>query len=283
MALEPGVVALVLLAALFHASWNALVKNGQDRLATMSLVIGVGGLIGLLGLPFVALPAAGAWPWLLASVALHQVYFAVLLLAYRSGDLSQVYPIARGTAPMLVALGAWILAGEVLSPVEALGVAIVSLGIVSLAWRRGLRPSGEWSALCFALMTACSIGLYSLADGLGVRSAGTALGYIFMLFFLEALPFLAFALWWRGPSLWRFAPGELRAGLLGGVISVVAYGCVIWAFSQGPMAHIVALRETSVLIAAGIGAWLLKEPFGRQRIAASAVVACGAVLLNAGF
>ena len=282
MALSPGVVALVLLAALLHASWNALVKSGQDRVATMALVIGVGGLIGLAGLPFVPLPAPAAWPWLLLSVLLHQTYFATLLLAYRTGDLSQVYPVARGAAPLLVALGAWLLADEALSPAETLGVAIVSLGIVSLAWRRGLRPSGEWPALCFALLTAGSIGLYSLADGLGVRSAGHALSYILWLFALQAVPFLAFVAWRHGKALRRVDRATLRAGLIGGAIAMAAYGCVIWAFSQGPMAHIVALRETSVLIAAALGAWLLKEPFGPRRIAASAVVAGGAVLLNAG-
>ena len=283
MQLELEIVALVLAAALMHATWNALVKNGRDRLGTMALVNGTGGLAGLVMLPFLPLPAPEAWPWLLASMVLHQIYYAALLLAYRTGDLSQVYPLARGTAPLLVAVGAWLLAGETLSQAEAAGVVIVSLGILSLAWRRGLRPEGEWAALGFALLTACSIGLYSLADGMGVRLSGDALGYIAWLFVLDAIPFLVFAIWRRGWSILPADAAELRNGVLGGLVSLGAYGCVIWAFSQGPMAHIVALRETSVLIAAGIGAYLLKEPFGPRRIAASAVVAGGAVLLNAGF
>lgn len=282
MALEPGVVGLVLLAALLHASWNALIKSGGDRLVAMALLTGTAGLIGLAGLPFVPVPAPGAWPWLLTSVAVHQVYFATLILAYRTGDLSQVYPVARGTAPLMVALGAWLLAGEALSAAEAAGVAIVSLGIVSLSWRRGARPSGESRALVFALMTAAGIAIYSLADGLGVRASGHAVGYILWLFTLQAVPFVAFVAWRRGRRLFEVSRADLRSGALGGAIAMTAYGCVIWALGQGPMAHIVALRETSVLIAAALGAWLLKEPFGRHRIAASAVVACGAVLLNAG-
>jgi drug/metabolite transporter (DMT)-like permease len=280
MALDPGVVALVLLAALLHATWNALIKSGGDRLAAMALLTATSCLIGLAGLPFVPVPEAAAWPWLLMSVAVHQAYFATLILAYRTGDLSQVYPIARGTAPMLVAVGAWLLAGEVLTLAEAVGVVVLSLGIVSLSWRRGLRPHGEAQALLFALMTAVSIALYSLADGLGVRASGHAVGYILWLFFLQAPPFLAFVAWRRGRRLLEIAPRDLRNGLAGGAISMAAYGCVIWALGQGPMAHVVALRETSVILAALLGTLFLGEPFGRRRIAAACTVAAGAALLQ---
>jgi drug/metabolite transporter (DMT)-like permease len=283
MSLDPGVLALVLLAAALHASWNALVKAGGDRLAVLAITMGAPSLLLWLALPFVPAPAVAAWPYLFASVVVHTAYYACLIHAYRHGDLSQVYPIARGTAPLLVAAGAWALAGEALSPAELAGVLILCGGIVSLAWRRnGPAHDGEVKAVGFALLTSLMIGLYSVTDGLGVRGAGTAAGYIFWLFAIEGLPLLFYALWRRrGRIRAAFAP-SLKAGLGGAVISCLAYGIVIWAMSLGPMAHVVALRETSVIMAAALGALVLKEPFGHRRIAAAAVVAGGAVLLQAG-
>jgi drug/metabolite transporter (DMT)-like permease len=287
MALDFGVIALVLLAAVLHASWNALVKSGGDRLVVLALVIVTPGVISALALPLVAAPEAASWPYLLASALIHYLYFAALFWAYEHGDLSQVYPIARGSAPLLVAVGAWLLAGEALTTPEWLGVLVVSVGIVSLAWRRGGWQSAAWrdgelKAVGFAVLTGLTIAGYSVADGMGVRRAESELGYILWLFAFKWPPLLAWALW-RRRGRWQsaFRP-YLRRGLFGGLLTGAAYGTVIWCMSLGPMAHIVALRETSVLIAAAIGTLLLKEPFGRHRIAAAAVVAAGAVLLNVG-
>ncbi len=283
MALDIGVVALVLLAAVLHATWNAFVKAGADRLAVLTLAMAVPAVPCALALPFVPVPAPAAWPYIAVSIAVHSSYYACLLYAYRHGDLSQVYPVARGTAPLLVALGAWAAAGEALSWQEAAGVLIVCAGIMSLAWSRGsLGPDGQFKAVGFALLTSLNIGLYSVIDGLGVRGAGTAIGYILWLFALEGLPLFAFTLWRRrGQIRAAFGP-NLKPGIGGALISSLAYGIVIWAMSLGPMAHVVALRETSVIMAAAIGALVLKEPFGGRRIAAAAVVAAGAVLLQAG-
>lgn len=283
MTLDIGVVALVLLAAVLHATWNAFVKAGADRLAVLTLAMAAPAPLCALALPFVPLPNVASWPYLLASIIIHTSYYACLLFAYRHGDLSQVYPVARGTAPVLVAFGAWIMAGEVLRPRELAGVLIVSTGIMSLAWRRGgATRDGEFAAIGFALLTSLNIGLYSVTDGLGVRNAGTAIGYILWMFALEGLPLLAFTLWVRrGRIRASFAP-SLKAGIGGALISSLAYGIVIWAMSVAPMAHVVALRETSVIMAAAIGALVLKEPFGGRRIAAAAVVAAGAVLLQIG-
>ncbi|MEM7223564.1 MAG: EamA family transporter [Pseudomonadota bacterium] len=284
MALSPGVIALVLLAALCHASWNALVKSGADRLVMMNYTIGFSGVISFFIAPFVPLPAAAAWPFLIGSTLIHLTYYASLIYAYKHGDLSQVYPIARGSAPVIVAAGAWLAASEALSPAELLGVLIVSGGIVSLAWRgrRQARPDGEVKAVGFALLTACAIGGYSLVDGMGVRRAGNAASYIVWLFIFEIVPLFAFT-WYRrrGRLVAAFAP-HLKIGLIGGVIAGTAYAIAIWAMSQGPMAHVVALRETSVIMAAIIGALVLKEPFGPRRIAAAAVVTLGALLLQVG-
>ena len=284
MALTPGVIALVLLAALCHASWNALVKSGADRLVMMNYTIGVSSVLCFFIAPFVPLPNAAAWPFLIASLLIHLAYYAALLYAYEHGDLSQVYPIARGSAPVIVAGGAWLAANEALSPAELAGVLIVSGGIISLAWRgrRATRPEGELKAVGFALLTACTIGSYSLVDGLGVRRSGNAASYIVWLFVLEIIPLFAFTAWRRrGRLVADFAP-HFKIGLVGGVIAGTAYAIAIWAMSQGPMAHVVALRETSVIMAAIIGALVLKEPFGPRRIAAASVVAAGAVLLQTG-
>ncbi|MEM7172671.1 MAG: EamA family transporter [Pseudomonadota bacterium] len=288
MTLEPGVLALVLLAAVCHASWNALVKAGRDRLVMQCLVISTPGVVSIFALPFVPFPAPESWPFIALSVLIHQIYYAVLLMAYRQGDLSQVYPIARGAAPALVAILAWIFAGEVLSTVEIAGLLIVSGGIISLSrFASFFRPShrfrkGELISISFALLTALNIGLYSFVDGTGVRLSGSAASYILWLFVLEAVPLAAVTLWLRRHDLkGAFAP-NLKNGLAGGLIAGLAYGIVIWAMGQAPMAHVVALRETSVIIAALIGTRLLGEPFGRSRLLAATIVVIGAALLNSG-
>lgn len=286
MVLDAGVLSLVLLAAVLHASWNALVKAGEDKLVMQTLVICVHGYLAMPLLFFLPLPDPASWPYLGLSALIHFVYYAGVIGAYRHGDLSQVYPIARGSAPALVALGAWILAGEALSAAELLGVFTVSLGIVSLTglpWQlRGQGDGREAKAIGFALLTGATIASYTLADGLGVRESGHALSYILWLFALEAVPLTAFTLWRRrGRVVAAFKP-HLKAGVIGSLLSGLAYGIVIWAMSVAPMAHVVALRETSVLIAAIIGTRLLREPFGRKRIAAAAVVAAGAILLETG-
>jgi len=282
MAVDPGVLILVLCAAALHATWNALVKAGTDRLVMTTLVM-LGPVPLCIAALFVLPPLApGAWPFLAASAVLHYLYYALLIGAYAHGDLSQVYPISRGAAPALVALAAWVFAAEALRTAEAIGVAVVSLGIMSLAWRRGVRPSAETRAVALALLNAATIASYLMVDGMGARRAGQPFTYIAWLFVLEALPLVAFTLWRRrGRMADAFAP-RLKVGLLGGLIAGLSYGITIWAMSRGPIAHIVALRETSVLMGAAIGVVVLKEPLGRRRILAATAVAAGAYLLNAG-
>jgi drug/metabolite transporter (DMT)-like permease len=280
------VYGLVLLAALLHASWNALVKSGGDKLAVQTLVIFFHIPPALLFLPFVPFPTPLAWLCIAGSTLVHTLYYAALVGAYRVGDLSQVYPIARGSAPLLVALGAFMILGETLSPLESIGLLILSAGLISLAWRR--RAGGEREAfkagsspVLLALATGFTIGGYSLIDGIGGRAAETVFSYIVWLFILEPLPLVFFALSRRGWSLAPFRPYWKR-GLIGGIISGVAYGIVIWAMSVAPLAHVIALRETSVVLAAAIGMLFLGEGFGPLRLAAALLVACGAVLLRVG-
>src|SRR5262249_13392848 len=219
MGLDPLVTLLVLLAAAMPASWNALVKANADRLAMRSLVIFFSGLPAVVGLFFVPLPAVAALPFLAASLIVHGFYYVSLLGAYRHGDLSQVYPIARGAAPLLVALGAWAFAGETMSPLEWLGVIIVSRAIMSLAAPHRIARDGEFKAIGFALATGLTIALYSLCDGVGVRRSGASLSYILWLLAVESPPVLLVGLWRRrGRIRASFAPA-LPLAIVGGIMA----------------------------------------------------------------
>ncbi len=282
MALDFGVILLILLAAALHASWNALVKAGGDTLVMQTLVIFVPSLPCLVLIPLLPLPAPESWLFLAISTVVHYLYYYFVVMSYRHGDLSQVYPIARGAAPALVAIGAWFLADESLSPAEWLGVSIVCCGIISLAWRKGALRDGLGMGVGFALLNSLTIATYLVADGLGIRRSGNELAYIAWLFPLEGVPLLAFTLWRRWGRLHQAFMPHIKTGLIGGVVAGLSYGIALWTMTLGPLAHIVALRETSVVMAAIIGTVFLAEPFGRRRILAAALVALGAVLLNAG-
>ncbi len=284
MTLDPGVLLLVLLAAVLHASWNALIKAGGDHLVMTTVIMFVPILPAVTIILAQPAMADAAWPYVILSAVVHWVYFGVLISAYRYGDMSQVYPIARGAAPALVALAAWVFEGEALTAIETLGVLIVSAGIVSLAWRRrgGTVLAHEPKAIGFALLTALTIAIYLLADGMGGRRSGSALVYICWLFVLQGVPLVAFTLWRRRGRIGDAFRPHLKQGLLGGAIAGISYSIAIWAMSVAPLAHVVAVRETSVLFGAILGALVLKESFGRYRILASAVVVAGAVLLNLG-
>ena len=273
------IAAVVLLAALLHAAWNAMLGAGEDRALDTALVATGGSIIAAAMLPFLPLPAPASWPYVLASVAIHTAYFAALAGAYRGGDFSPAYALMRGTAPVLTALGGW-LAGERLAGSQWLGVLLVSGGVAALGTlgRRG--GAGTWRATAWALGNAVVIAAYTLVDGRGVRLSGHAPSYTLWVFFLDVLPLLAWTLATRGREAARYAAGRWRRGLAGGALMVTAYGLVLWSMTRAPVAAVAALRETSVVFAALIGARLLREPFGAARIAAAAVVAAGAALLE---
>jgi drug/metabolite transporter (DMT)-like permease len=279
--LGPAAAALVLLAALMHAGWNALVKGAGDRMTTLTLVFVSPAPIALFAAIFLLpAPARASWPFILGSVAVHIGYFAGLIKAYRYGDLSQVYPLARGAAPILAAGLSAMAAGELISTGGMIGVALVSLGTASLAFERG-RPRGEKGrALAFALLTVFTIASYTVIDGLGVRRAGTSLGYIAWLFSLDGLPPLAASVLWRRGEALLSLRSSWRTGVIGGLLSFAAYGIAIWAMSEGAIAQVAALRETGVVFAAAIGALFLCEPFGGRRILAASLVAAGVALLQ---
>jgi len=279
MALDPLTLGLVLLAALSHAGWNALVKADEDRLASLAAMLLASAALSAPVAVLIARPAPAAWPWLLLSVAVHLVYCVLLLRAYRYGDLSHVYPIARGLGPLLVAAATGRLIGEHLQLHEAMGVALASLGILSLALVDGvaalaLRPT-LWAVAC-----GVSIGAFTLIDGIGVRASGRPVGYVAWLNLVEGLLFFSYALQRRRGRLWTYLrTSPLRvAGM--GIVAAGTYGVVVWAMARGPVAHVAALRETSVLFAALFGSALLGEPFGHRRLAAAGVIAGGLVLMN---
>ncbi|GES32294.1 EamA family transporter [Streptomyces angustmyceticus] len=279
--MTPLVVAAVLLAAVTHASWNAIAHGIRDQLLAFTLVGGGGALCGLAMAAVTPLPAAGAWPFLLASAVLHIVYQALLMQSFRLGEFGQMYPIARGTAPLVVTVLAAVFVHEVPDAWALAGVALASAGLVGVAlW--GIRGSGtkpHWPALVAALATGLAIASYTTVDGLGVRASGTSLGYIAWLMILEGIVIPAYALATRRRRLLtELRPIALR-GLAGGVLSVFAYGLVLWAQTRAPLAPIAALRESSIIVGAAIGAVFFKERFGVPRIAAAGLMVIGIGLM----
>ncbi|UQI43294.1 DMT family transporter [Streptomyces sp. HU2014] len=283
--MTPLVVAAVLAAAVTHASWNAIAHGIKDQLLAFTLVGGGGALCGFALLPFVPGVAGGAWPYLLASAVLHVVYQLLLMRSFTLGDFGQMYPIARGSAPLAVTVLAAVFAGELPDAWQLAGVAVASAGLVGLAlW--GIRGSGarpHWPAITAALATGLAIAAYTVVDGLGVRASGSPLGYIAWLMILEGLAIPAYALATRRGRLVAGLRPHAARGLLGGVLSVFAYGLVLWAQTRAALAPIAALRESSIIVGAAIGAVVMKERFGAPRIAAAGLMVVGiGLMLHAG-
>lgn len=279
--MEPLVFAMVAFAAVLHAVWNALVKVHGDRLVAMTLVNASGGLVALCLLPFVSVPDPASWPYLLGSAIVHLFYYGFLIASYRHGDLSQVYPIARGAAPLLVAVGAFLFAGERLALTGLVAVALISAGILSLALGRA-HGHHRTSSVVYALLTGVTIATYTVLDGLGGRATQHVQDYIVWLFFLDSFPLLGLTLVLRRGRFLGTVQAGWKSATAGGMLAMVAYGLVIWAMSLTPMTYVSALRETSVIVAALIGVHLLKEPMGGTRVAAAALVAAGIILLQVG-
>ena len=284
--MDDAVFAAVLAAALMHAGWNAVVKVGLDRFSSVLLLSLVQSGLALALLPFFPLPAAPSWPWLAASALLHTGYKLFLIRAYEHGDLSQVYPLARGTAPLIVALVGATLLGEAPTLGKALAVASIGLGVVlmSAEGRNAggtARPAASRKALAWALGTAAFTASYTLVDGVGARLSGTASGFTLWMFVGDGLGMLAFALKARGQhALPRLLPAW-RSGLAAGAMSLGSYWIAIWAFTRAPIALVAALRETSVLFAMLIAVFLLGERAGPRRWCAAALVTAGVMLMRA--
>jgi uncharacterized membrane protein len=275
------VVPVVLFAAVLHASWNALVKPVGDRLALMTLMTVVSSAICVPLALLAGAPRTAAWPELGASMLLHTVYNLLLIETYQDGDFNQVYPIARGTAPPTVAIAAAIFVGESLSPVQTGGVLGVSAGLFTLA--AGGRP-GTRRAVGFALLTGLAIATYTVVDGVGVRRSGSTLGYTAWLFLgnglLMAVAMLAART--RSKAGFRIPRSLLARGVTAGALSLAAYGFVLWAQTRGQLAVVAALRETSVVFGAILGAIVFDEQMPARRILASILIVLGAAALALG-
>lgn len=272
----------VILAAFLHASWNAMVKGGGDKDAAMAAVV-LGHLpAALLTLPFVAAPLPAALPWLAGGIALHLGYQLFLIAGYRLGDLTQVYPIARGSAPLIVAAVSVAFLSETLGRSELVAVLMIGVGIISISLVRHTDGSRNPRAVAMALITGCFIAAYSLVDGMGARAAGTAMGYWSWAAIGNAVVFTGWMAA-RKPAVLRRLPGDkglIRTGLLGGTASYLAYALVIWAFTQAPIALVTALRETSIIFALLIGVFVLRERLNLAKVISTAVTISGAILLR---
>lgn len=276
MSIEVG--AIVLLAAALHAGWNALIKVRGDRLIVMAVVTLAGSMISLPFLLFVESPQPAVWPLLALTILLHTGYHLFLPLAYNHGDLGQVYPVARGSAPLLVALGAFVVAGETLGPLSLAGVLCLAAGVISLTFDRKIGLGINPKAVLYALMTGIFIASYTVVDGVGVRQSGSILGFAVWLTVGDGL-LTAFVVYcWKGNAIWRVARHNLGTATLGGAMQVGAYWIIVWALALAPMAMVSALRATSVLFAALLSTFLLKEGFGVWRFVSAGLVTLGLIL-----
>lgn len=271
-----AVIAIVLFAALLHAVWNALVKGATDRAVTLGLIATGHVVPAAFIVWFVPPPAPAAIPFIVASTVIHWGYYVFLNLSYRFADLSFAYPVARGLAPVLIALGALFVADEHLAPLAWAGIATVSAGILTLAAVRHADPKGFAAAVATGLIIAS----YSIVDGLGIRASGSPVGYVAWLFLAEIfVAAYVFATRWR--RMTALPRRALAIGLSGGAISALAYGVVLYAKTLAPLGIVSALRETSVIFAAMIGVVLMGEGPAARRILAAVIVACGIILLTA--
>ena len=280
------VVAVVLFAALLHASWNAIVKSGKDTFLSTVLVSVGAALISLAVLPFVDAPAPASWPWLAASAVAQLAYYSLLAAAYKAGDMSHAYPLMRGSAPLIVALASWPLIGERLSAMQTGAVACICAGILGL-YLAARRPAtgtanNTGRATAFALGNACVIASYTLIDGIGVRLSGAPAAYTMWIFVLNGAGLLLWTLLRRRAGLLAYAQTQWRLAAFGGFGTLASYGLALWAMTQAPVAAIAALRETSILFAIAIAALFLREKISPRRYVAIALVAVGAVLMRAG-
>jgi len=284
------VVLAVLCGALLHAGWNALVKSSGDKQADTALVHFLGAVVALPVALWVGLPPAQCWPFMAASLVIHVGYYVALAGAYQHGELGLTYPIMRGVAPLIVALGSAVVIGEVPSAGAWLGIIGITVGVALVGLAHPGQALHHGKALAFAFANAGIIAAYTFVDGLGVRLAGPTLpevlSYVLWLFVLDGLPYPLLVWWRRGPEgraqILRYARQRWPLATLGGMASIGSYAIALWAMTRAPVASVAALRETSVLFATVLGTLLLKERFGLQRAVGAVVIVGGVMALRLG-
>ena len=267
---------LVILSAIAHAVWNALVKSAGDRMLTMVAIRTTGMLLGLIALPFVEWPAPASWKWLAVTAVVMFAYYALLVRSYGVGDMSVVYPLARGLAPVLTTIAAFLAIGESLGTGQVMAVVLISLGIMALSFGAG----ASRAVIGLAVATGVSVATYSFFAGLGVRSAGTILGFQACLEIVTGFGTFCYAALVRGPDLLAYARRHGGIGLFAGTVSVAGFLAYLAAARSLPLGPVSAVRETSVIFGAVLGTFVLKEGFGPRRLAAALLVTAGIVLLG---
>jgi drug/metabolite transporter (DMT)-like permease len=278
--MELTVFSAVLFAALLHAGWNALVKFSDDRLLVLAIMKVGTTLFALAAVPFVDVPPIEAWPNILASTAIHTAYFIFLTIAYRLGDLGQIYPISRGTAPLIVAVLAAAFLDETLSGSASVALLLITAGIMSLAITRGDDGIGRPKAVMAALATACFTAGYTVVDGAGARATGDALSYIIWLNVVNGIPIIAIALVFRRAQLRNGVPRTWRFGSISGIVSLLSYWIILWAGTQAPLALVAALRESSMIFALILGVVFLGEKIDLRRVASVFTTMAGTAMLK---
>lgn len=277
-----GVFFVVLFAAFLHALWNALIKVDGDGLTAMAVIVVVQAALSVLLIAFVPFPHAAGWPFLLGAAILHTAYRLFLVESYRFGDLVHVYPITRGSSPLIVAILAMAFTGETIDPQSLSAIFIISIGIMSMSFAPHLDRTKDARAVVLALATGTFAAVYTIVDGLGARHAGSASGYMIWVSLLDAVVFLPVVQVQRHPALWPSSARRWLAGTIAGATGFVAYWLVIWALTVAPMGSVSALRSTSIGFALVFGVVFLKEPMTTLRSVSAIAIAAGAAMLKFG-
>lgn len=273
-----AVFPVLLVAAALHATWNAIIRGGEDRRLMTALVTGSAAGIAVVTLPFLPAPARPSWPFLAGSAVLSISYYGLVAWTYQVAEMSRTYPLMRGAAPLLVAIASTTILSEPLRWQAWCGVAVICVGILGVAGNP-LRSLDKGAGL--ALLNAVVIAGYTMVDGAGVRQSGTAAAYTLWIFLLTGIPLTSWAIIRRGQAfrayLWRY----WRLGILGGASTAASYGLALWAMTLVPVAIVAALRETAILFGVLISIVFLRESVGLGRIIAAVLIAAGAALLRA--
>jgi drug/metabolite transporter (DMT)-like permease len=271
------VFAVVISAAVLHASWNAIVKSAGDKFLTTIMVAASAAALSAALLPFLTAPARASWPYAAASSVFQIIYFLLIARTYQVSDMSQAYPLMRGTAPLIVALVSEFQLGDVLSPAAWAGVIAISLGIFSMALGDAVN---DRRGIYLALLNALVIAGYTLIDGAGVRRSGAPAAYTLWVFLLTGLPLTLWAVSTRKSALLPYFGRHWRLGLAGGIGATASYGLALWAMTVAPVAVVAALRETSILFGTVIAALVLRERVGARRLISAVIIAGGAAILR---
>jgi len=279
--MDPGIIIIVLAAAAMHAGWNAIAKTGSDPFISISLIGIFGGFATMTLLPFIPVPPDELWPWIVASALVHTGYKLFLIQAYKAGDLSQVYPLARGTAPLIVTIFSIFFLDEAFGSFQIFGVIVLVSGI----WLMGVRGSAtlgrlDGRAVFFAIATSMFIATYTIIDGLAGRIAPTVLTFLVYMTSLDGIILAIIFICVRGTSGLRQIAPFWRQGLIGGIMSNTAFALSIWAMKSAPIALVAALRETSIIFAVLIARVVLKEKMTGWRIAAALLIATGIIFMR---